>query len=145
MERTRLCLVTATASILSTLGPIQHTRLEWVRLASKCVCQWICKRSRDRLTPAWGNLDTTLSGLAKVAMSSKEKRLTFLLVASTCNGECIPFGRRLLPELLPRFHGLGELRVEYERGLLKADGKGGCFCDHEPSFLEEGYGDLSRS
>lgn len=131
MERTNLCLVTTTAGILSTLGPIQHTRLEWVRLATKCLYRWICRGSRDRLIPAWSSLDTTLSELARVTFCVNEKRSTFVLV-SVCNGECIPFARKWLPELLPRFHGLGELRIGHERSRLKTDNDRGCSCDHEP-------------
>lgn len=90
--------------------------------------------SRDHLTQEWRNLDATLSELAKVTISIKEKKLIFVL-GSVCNGECMPLGRRWLPELLPRFYGLGELRVECGRSRLETC----CFCDHQPTCVEEEY------
>lgn len=136
MEHTRSCLVTTTTNILSTLGPLQHTRLECIRLTTKCFYQWICGGTRDRPIPAWSNLDATLSKLAKVAIDIGERRLTFVLTFM-CNGECIPFARKWLPELLHRFHGLGELHVEYGQGRPKTDGDRSCFCGHGPICPED--------
>jgi hypothetical protein len=144
MERAFLCLVTTTASILAPLDPLQHTRLERIRLTTSCVYQWICKGSRDRLTQAWKNLDAILSKLAEVTIGIRDKKLT-LVLGTVCDGMCIPFGKKWLPELLPRFHRSGELRVEYERCLLENCRNGGCFCDHEPACLGEEYDSLSRS
>ncbi|KAF9779557.1 hypothetical protein BJ322DRAFT_1024426 [Thelephora terrestris] len=109
MKYTILCFISAFASILSTLDPTQHTRLESVRLRTQCLYQ----ESRDRRV--WSNIDTPLSELAKAVIDTKGKKLIFTLT-SVCGGNCRTFGKKWLPELLPRFHGVGELRVEHERG-----------------------------
>jgi hypothetical protein len=112
MKYITLCFVSAFANILSTLDPTQHTRLESVGLITRCLYQG---ESSARLTRVWSNIDTTLSELAKAVIDTKGKKLTFTLT-SVCEGNCRTFGRKWLPELLPRFHGVGELRVEHERG-----------------------------
>jgi len=137
MKYTSSCIVTTSISILSTLDPIQGGRLEWVRLTTSCVYRWLCKKSRTELAQLWGNLDAILSELAKVAMSVEGKRLTFVLVSTEIHEKCIVFGRKRLPELLPRFHELGLLRVDQARGSLKIASCCGGSCSHVPICMED--------
>jgi hypothetical protein len=130
MGHTILCLVTTSANILSTLRPTQQTHLEWVRLTTECVYEWICKRFRFDLMPAWRNFNTILSELANVAIGW-QKRLT-LVLTSVCDGVCVPLGREWLCELLPLFYELGELYVE-----CKPDGNRSCFRDGDPIVQDE--------
>lgn len=139
-EGPSLSLVTTFTDILSTLDPKRDTRLEWVKLVITCIHRFLCKGSWNQLAQAWSHLDIILAKLAKVA----GRRLTFVLT-SMHKGKCVSFGRKRLPEFLPRFCELGEFRVEYERTLLEADTYHDCFCDHEPICLEEGYGDISQN
>jgi hypothetical protein len=141
MRDAPIYLVSAPTNILSTLDPMQSTRLERIKLITTCICKWICKGSRDQLAQAWSDLDTVLS---EVANRTKGRKLTFSL-ASTQKGLCVPSGKKWLPELLPRFHQLGELRVEYERGRLGVGTGRGCVCDHSPSCVEEERGDFSQN
>ena len=131
VEGTSLGLVMAPTKILSTIDPKQSTRLERIKLITMCIRQWLCEVSRNQIAQAWSNLDIILSKLAKVATSIEGKKLTFVL-GSMWKGECVPFGRKWLPELLPRFHELGELRVDVERASSEADADHCCFCDHQP-------------
>jgi hypothetical protein len=110
-------------------------------LISTCIYKWICKGSRDQLARAWSNLDIVLS---EVANRTEGRKLTFSL-ASVQKGMCVPSGEKWLPELLPLFHQLGELRVEYERGRWEAETGRGCVCDHRPSCVEEERGDFSQN
>ena len=144
MEHAGSCIVTTAISILSTLDPIQPGRLEWIRLATSCVYRWLCKKSRTKRAQLWGNLDAILSELAKVAMSMEGKRLTFVLVSTEIHEKCISFGRKRLPELLPRFHELGLLRVDRGRGSLKIATDCGGSCSHVPTCMEEDYDDPPR-
>jgi len=78
-------------------------------------------------------------------MSREGKRLTFVLTSTGVHEKCIPFGRKWLPELLPRFHELGSLRVvDQGRGLRKivADCDGSCY--HVPDCAEEDYNGPSQ-
>ena len=144
MEYTGSCIVTASISILSTLDPVQRSRLEWVRLTAGCVYQWLCKKSRTELAQPWGNLDAILSELAKVAKSMEGKRLTFVLVSTEIHEKCISFGRKRLPELLPRFHESGSLRVDQGRSSLRITTDCGGSCSHVPICTEEDYNAPSR-
>lgn len=83
-----------------------------------------------------------LSELAKVANDTEGKKLTFVL-APTHKTKCMSFGKKWLPELLPRFHELGELRVEYERGRLQTQTDHECFCNHAPTCQEKVYNNPS--
>jgi len=101
--------------------------------------------SRIALAQAWGNLDAVLSGLAKVAISVRGKRLTFVLVSTGRHIEkCISLGGKWLPELLPRFHELGSLRVEYGRDRLKLAADYGCSCCNATACMEMDSNDPSR-
>lgn len=126
---------TVSSNILSTLDPKRSTRLKRITLITKCIHQWLCTGSRNPLTPGLSNLDVTLSELAGVPKSIKEKKLT-LVVASMKQGRCMSFGREWLPELLPRFHELGKAHVGYRLGDSEADTDHRCFCDRGPSCLE---------
>ena len=102
-------------------------------MTTKCLYDWSDEDSRSRFPPEWSNLDTPLSELAKVTIGTKGKKLTFVLT-TICNGNCIPFGRERFPELLPRFHGLGEFRAENEGNPYTS-----CLRDrYERDLLEEG-------
>ena len=115
MKSTWLCIVTTSANILSTLDPIQRSRLEWIRLTTSCAYLWLRKESRTELARSWKNLDAVLSELADVT-TKRGKRLTFVLVSAGGHKDgCISFGRRWLPELLPRFCELGSLRLDFGR------------------------------
>ena len=84
-----------------------------------------------------------LSELAKVASSVEGEKLT--LVLASAHKKCVSSGRKRLPEYLPRFHGLGELRVEHEPGCLEVDAGQGCSYDHESVSIEGGYGNPSQN
>ena len=144
MEYTSSCIVTTSVGILSTLDPIQRSRLKWIRLTTSCVYQWLCKKSRTELAQLWGYLDAILSELAKVTMNMEGKRLTFVLVSTGIHEKCISFGRKRLPELLPHFYELGSLLVDQGRSSLRiaTDCNGSCF--HVPICTEEDYNDPSR-
>jgi len=108
------CILTISANILLTLDPIQHSRLELFRLTTNCAYQWLCEGSRSELARAWGNLDVVLSDLAKVVTERRGKRLTFVLASTGKHEEgCISFGRKWLPDMLPRFRELGSLHLDY--------------------------------
>ena len=143
MDYTTSRPVATSISILSTIDPIQCSRLERVGLTTECAYRWLCKRSRDEFAQLWGKLDDILSELAKVAMSREGKRLTFVLTSAGIHEKCIPFGRKWLPELLPRFHELGSLRVD-RQGLRKIVADCDGFCDHVPACTEEDYNDPSQ-
>lgn len=144
MEHTNSCIVKTSADILSTLGVIQCSRLERIRLTTRCVYQWICTKSRVKLAQAWGILDILLSELAKVTIGRRGKRLAFFLVSSGLHKErCISFGRKWLPKLLPRFHELGSLRVDCERDRLKPPVYG-CCCHHGLTCMGEDFDDPSQ-
>ena len=114
MKSTDSCVVTTSANVLLTFDPIQHSRLEWIRLTTNCAYRWLCEKSRTELPRAWGSLDAVLSDLAQVAIG-KRRRLSFVLISTGEHKEgCISFGRKWLPELLPRFHDLGTLRLDCE-------------------------------
>jgi len=113
MESTKLCIVTTSTGILSTLDPTQRNRLEWIRLTTSCAYLWLREESRTELARAWKDLDAILSG---VATKRRGRRLIFVLVSAGGHKEgCISFGRRWLPELLPRFRELGSLRLDFGR------------------------------
>lgn len=139
MECTDSCAVTTSFNILSTLDQIQRSRLEWIRLTTSCVYQWVCKGSRIERAQAWGNLDNILSELAGVAMSMGGKRLTFAFVCTRGHEKCISVGMKWLPELLPRFYELGLLCLDHGRGRLKIVADYGCSCSHIPICIEEGH------
>lgn len=146
MEHAGSCIVATSVNILSTLNPIQHSRLEGIRLVTSCFYQWFCKKSRTERAQAWRTLDTILSELAKVAMSIGGKRLTFVLVSVGIHKEkCMSFGRKWLPELLPRFHELGSLRADYRRSRFKVAADRGFSCSHGPICMGEDHNDPSRS
>jgi hypothetical protein len=131
MERTSSCIVTTSTNVLLTLDQTQPSRLECIKLVTGCVYRWFCKEARTQLARAWEGLDIVLSELAKVVIGTGGKRLTFILVsAGGHKDECIPFGRKWLFDLLPRFHELGALRIEYEPSRLQHDSGYGCFCSH---------------
>ena len=123
------CLITIFANILSTLSPTQHTRLEWIRLTTECLYEWSDEDSCFRFPPEWSNLDTPLSELAEVTIDTKGKKLT-LVITTICNGSCIPSGRERFSKLLPRFHRLGEFRVEHELRQYSRS------CDYELRLLK---------
>jgi hypothetical protein len=128
-------LLTTSVDILSTLNPIQRTRLECIRLTTGCFYKWLCRGARHHLAQAWRNLDTILSELAKATIGVDGKRLTLVFVG-THDAKCIPFGRKWLPEILPRFGEAGELRIEYERSRLRVKPDHSCICNHDPVCLE---------
>jgi len=145
MSRANSCIVTTSFDIISTLDPIQRSRLEWIKLTTSCVYQRTRVGSRTALAQTWGNLDTVPSGLAKVAISMRRKRLTFVLVSTgTHKEECISFERKWLPELLPRFHELGSSRVDYGRGRLTLAADYDCFCCHVTTCMGKDFNDPSR-
>ena len=140
MERTSSCIVSTIASILSTLGPTQRCRLERIKLTTSCVYRWVCKESRRELAQAWGDLDTILSELAKVAITMWGKRLTFTLMsAGIREGECVSFGRKWLPELLPHFHELGLLHIDRGSTFLRLAADCNNACSHPPICMDEDY------
>ena len=117
------CILTTSVNILLTLNPIQHSRLESFRLTTKCAYQWLDEGSRSELVRAWGNLDTVLSELAKVVTERRGKRLTFVLASTGKHEEgCISFGRKRLPDMLPRFCELGSLHLDYGGDRLAPNG-----------------------
>lgn len=65
----------------------------------------------------WQELDVVLSKLAKVSVSLRGKRLTFVLMVFGwhMNKELMPTLRKWLPALLPAFSELGLLHVHYVR------------------------------
>ena len=138
MENASSCPVTTLVDILSTFCPIAHPRLKQIKLITGCVYQWLCKGSRDGLAQEWRNLDSALSESTNAIIGVNRDRLAVVLV-STHKGKCVSFGGRWLPELLPHFHRFGKLLVQYERSRLKAGTSSdkGCFCFHEPVYLEE--------
>ena len=126
MKSIKSCIVTTSTDILLTLDPIQRSRLEFVRLTTRCTYQWLGEGYRSGFAQTWGNLDTVLSGLANVATKRRGKGLTFILVSTGEHKEgCISFGRKWLPEMLPRFRELGSLCLNHaQRRLLPVDDDG---------------------
>jgi len=145
MERADSCIITTSVNVLLTLDPMQRGRLEWIKVTTNCIYQWLCNGSRVELAQAWRNLDAVLSELAKVAIDIRGKRLTFILVSTgEHKKECASLGRKLLPELLPRFYGLGSLRVDNGPSRLKLSAVDDCFCRHGSTCMEDDYGGVSR-
>ena len=100
-------------------------------MTAKCLYEWSREDSYPRLPLEWSNLDPPLSELVEVTIGTKGKKLTFV-ITTICSGTCIPSGREHFSEFLPRFHGLGEFRVEHERRLP------GCNHDYGLPRLKEG-------
>lgn len=126
----RLCLIATSTKILSTLDPKKITCLKRIKLMTACIHECLSKVSQNQITQAWSGLDIILSELAKALNSNQGKKLN-LVLALMQEGKCMSFGRKWLPELLPRFSELGELRVEYEQSRSEAYTGHRCFCDHE--------------
>ncbi|KAF9779556.1 hypothetical protein BJ322DRAFT_1024425 [Thelephora terrestris] len=96
-ELEKICRVVTPADILSTLDPTKHTRLEWTRLMTDCIYGWINKRSyANPFSRVWSNLDTALSELATVAISTKRKELTIVLTSTRARTllTCVGLPRR---------------------------------------------------
>ena len=91
----------------------------------------------------WEGLDTILSKLAEVSISTREKRLTFTLAVKKQRGNqrLLSTARRWLPKLLPRFNELGLLHVHYTRGGRCGAVDDSSLCHDKPGCLAEDFND----
>ena len=134
-----------TISILSTLDPTRSSRLGKITLEARYVSRWFGKDGKAYDEEDWKGLDTLLSKLAKASISTRERRLTFTLVATKWSGtkELMSTARKWLPKLLPRFNELGLLHVHYVRSGCHRVVDDGCLRHDKPDCLREDFKDSS--
>lgn len=130
MVGTHLCIATTSVDILSTLDPIRGCRLQRIRLTTSCTHRFFRKKPRTELAQTWGNLDFVLSELAKVATRGGGGLTVVLLSTGKHKEGCLASGKKWLSELLPRFRGLGSLRIGHGRSYHHRVHWGGCVYEH---------------
>jgi len=164
MERSESCAIRDSIFVLSTLDPARLSHLCKIVLKYNYVGRWFNKNGQpadgDGQTDSedgeadsedgedddkidWEGLDTLLTKLAKVSISTREKRLSFtLVVMGWCNNKkLMPTMRKWLPKLLPRFNELGLLHVHYDRGRHCRAVDDSCLRHDKPECLREDFHD----
>jgi hypothetical protein len=137
MKHSESCAIQDSIFILSTLDPAQSNRLEKVVLVAAYADQWfdehgpICVKGEgdedggedkdegdydddeEEWKVDWKGLDALLSTLAKSSISTRRRRLEFILVVleGYRGNNLLSTTRKWLPKLLPRFSELGLLHV----------------------------------